>query len=477
MTLLKEGGISQNRTQPERDLSGTLIEADRSHVGYRILALPQDKVRGIIFDLDGTLYQNELYRRDIAQKEAEAVATAVGWPVTEAPTELAQQRQALGRRLGRPARLTETVFELGLTRQWWDTTREAIYRPEEFITPDQTVISSLQRLIDSHRVAIATNSPSGVAHRILDLLGADECLRRRMLIVGPDTLGVSKPDPEFFLELARRLDVSPEQCLSIGDDEQNDAHPAIEAGMGAIIISKTSHIDDVLGKTLHEQEYEPFNLEQFARDQFRPGEITIVGLTGRAGAGKTTTAKNLTETYEMMGIPAAPLGLDAFFKLSSKERKAWLEKGKLLGEHEYWRRADQMQWWDFDRANEALTTLRAGRSLHLQGIYNRADKGELTGELRIDPDPQGMVIVLEGVATAHLKQAGDHFLYVNAHPKVRRERLLGRDQHRAGDTAYERFQITQSFENKYFPQHMTNIDTVVENSNGALLKAPAVPHL
>src|SRR3989344_5541080 len=315
MSLLQEG----DGEKLGRDLSDTLIETDQNSIGYRIMALPQEKVQGVIFDLDDTLYKNAPYRRDVAQREAEAVATALSWNINDASTLLKKRREDLSDRLGRPARLTENVLDLGLSREWWDTTRSSVYKPEDFITHDQAVVSSLQQFIDSHKVAVATNSPSEVAHRILDLLGVHESLKQRMLIAGPDTLGVSKPETEYFLEVARRLGVAPEQCLSIGDDEQNDAHPAIEAGMGAAIISKVSDINEVLDKTLHEQEYQPFNLEQFARDQYRPGEITIVGLTGRAGAGKTTTAKSLTEAYEAIDIPAAPLGLDAFFKLSSRE--------------------------------------------------------------------------------------------------------------------------------------------------------------
>ncbi len=474
MSLLQEG---ESQGGIERDLSGTKIESGHKTTSPRILALPQAKTAGVILDLDDTLYQNVAYRKDVAHREVAEIGIVLDWQADETQSRLAHHRSSLGERLGRPARLTETVIDLGLTREWWNQTRNDVYRPESFLTENPAVGTLLTQLLLRTRVAVATNSPTNVAYRILNLLGVNPTTIDKLKIVGPDTLGVSKPDTDFFVRVAEKLGVPPEKCFSIGDDEQNDAHPAIEAGMGAAIVSNVDDIQTITTSILHEREYEEFDLETFARDLYIPGQVTILGLTGRAGAGKTTTAKQVVDLYERLGIPAAPLGLDAFFKLSSKDRKAWLEEGKQLGEEEYWRRADQMQWWDFEKTYKTLEDLRARKPVHLTNIYNRADKGELTGEIKIEPDHRGMVVVFEGVAAAHLKKDGDHFVYVNAHPRVRKERLLGRDLHRAGDVAYERFLITQSFENDYFPRHLNNMDTIIENSNGTPLKVSTAPHL
>ncbi|GEM_PF-3399201 len=474
MSLLQEG---LGRRSVDRDLSGTKTEQEPRKTPFRILTLPTDKPRALIFDLDQTVYNNEPYRKDVASRELHAIAEALHWPTSEAEARVKHYRKALGEQMGRPARLTETVLGLGLTQEWWDGTREKVYQPEAFLSQDPRIATMFARVAERHKVAVATNSPSAVAEKILGILGVDEEMKGRIQIYGPDKLGTSKPDPNYFIEVARRLGVKPEQCISIGDDEENDAYPAIEAGMGAIVVSRVDDLNPVIDLTTHELQFSEFDLREFARSQYNPGEVSVVRLTGRAGAGKTTTGGKLVEMYQDMGIPAATVGLDAFFKLSSGGRKAWLEEGKQLGPEEYARRADQAAWWDFDRAAESLDNLREGKTIHLKNIYNRADKGQLTGELKVEPDPKGMVVVFEGVATAHLPKNGDHILYVNAHPKKRRERLLGRDQQRAGSAALERFNLTQSFENRYFTQYGSAVDTPVDNSNEVLLKIPAVPQL
>lgn len=47
-------------------------------------------------------------------------------------------------------------------------------------------------------------------------------------------MGVSKPDPEFFLEVARRVRIPPEALLVIGNDYRKDIRPAERAGMTTI---------------------------------------------------------------------------------------------------------------------------------------------------------------------------------------------------------------------------------------------------
>lgn len=459
----------------ERDFSGTRIESTVPQIDYRVLAHPQAKAKGFILDVDGTLYQNEGYRKDVARRELEAIGTSFGWTTEESAERVKQHRDNLSQQLGRPARLTETVLNLGLTREWWDQIRTSVYRPEEFLTEDTRIATVLGRIVENHKVAVATNSPSNVAYRILKLLGVKDGLIQKIDVVGPDKVGVSKPDPEFFVKLAQRLGIPSEEIVSIGDDEQNDAYPAIEVGMGAIVVSDVNHLSAAIERTTHEKEFEKFDLEAFALSQYRPGDVRIVTLTGRAGAGKTTTAKKIVEIYQSHGVPAAALGLDAFFIKSSAGRKAWLEEGKQIGPEEYAKRSDQAVWWNFEKAEQTLNALKSGEPVHLTNIYDRANKGELTGELKITPDSRGMVVVFEGVAAAHL--SSDEVLFVAAHPKVRRERLLGRDIYRAADAAVERFKITQSFENRYFDKHAIRASTIVDNSNGYLLSVPTVPQL
>lgn len=196
----------------------------------------------------------------------------------------------------------------------------------------------------------------------------------------------------------------------------------------------------------------------------RPDGVSVLGVTGPAGAGKSTHIAPLaTAQAEDQRFATAILPLDAFFILSSRERKKWLADGMAVSAEEGARRANQMQWWDFGRAQEAIDTLRRGKSLHLTGVYNRKDGGELTGEIHIVPPSGGMLVVLEGVAICHLDDL-DELMFTYAPAPVRLERLRVRDAHRQGAEILERFAITQAFEIPYFRDHWHHISLFVDNS-------------
>ncbi|UCF88223.1 MAG: HAD family hydrolase [bacterium] len=54
-------------------------------------------------------------------------------------------------------------------------------------------------------------------------------------IPGLENMRTCKPNPEFYLDLAKSLDVEPFQCLMVGNDIQQDL-PASQTGMGTFIV-------------------------------------------------------------------------------------------------------------------------------------------------------------------------------------------------------------------------------------------------
>lgn len=61
-------------------------------------------------------------------------------------------------------------------------------------------------------------------------------------VVTADDVSVSKPDPEVYLECARRLGVQPSECL-VFEDAPKGVESALNAGMKAIVIRSTLHHD------------------------------------------------------------------------------------------------------------------------------------------------------------------------------------------------------------------------------------------
>lgn len=47
----------------------------------------------------------------------------------------------------------------------------------------------------------------------------------------------SKPDPAYYLDVAGRIGASPDECLMVGNDADDDIRPALEAGMGAFFLT------------------------------------------------------------------------------------------------------------------------------------------------------------------------------------------------------------------------------------------------
>jgi HAD superfamily hydrolase (TIGR01509 family) len=62
------------------------------------------------------------------------------------------------------------------------------------------------------------------------------------VVVTADDVAVSKPDPEVYLECARRLGKDPAGCL-VFEDAPKGVEAALNAGMQAIVIRSTLHAD------------------------------------------------------------------------------------------------------------------------------------------------------------------------------------------------------------------------------------------
>ena len=190
------------------------------------------------------------------------------------------------------------------------------------------------------------------------------------------------------------------------------------------------------------------NLKEAVQGLYSPGQYKVVGLTGQAGAGKTWTSKMVEAACEERNIDYVRVSLDWFFILSSKDRKKWLAEA----EHdplEYARRKDQLTWWDFDRAATCLLDLKAGKTVELKGVYNRADGGELTKDVTLLPQKRGGIVLIEGVAIVDLPI--DLLVYIAASLPTRFPRLYNRDKaRRTGIEAIERLLLTETFEVGYF---------------------------
>jgi len=171
-------------------------------------------IKAVVFDLDGTL-------------------------VDTAPDLMAATNHVLSLLRRRPITMTEVRSFVGrgariLIERGVAATGDAIdeaslsYYHAEFLrhyeghTADRSeifpgVVPLLTRLGDSGiKAGVCTNKPEGLSRQLLDALDLSRLVGA---IIGPDTIGIGKPDAAPYLETVKRLGVSAENSILVGDSE------------------------------------------------------------------------------------------------------------------------------------------------------------------------------------------------------------------------------------------------------------------
>lgn len=95
------------------------------------------------------------------------------------------------------------------------------------------LVKLLDRLKDDgFGLGVCTNKLEGLSVQLLDAL---DLARYFGSVVGPDTLGIAKPDPAPFYEAVKRLELDSPRALMVGDSE-TDILTARNAGVPVIAV-------------------------------------------------------------------------------------------------------------------------------------------------------------------------------------------------------------------------------------------------
>ena len=171
-----------------------------------------DDVKAVLFDLDGTLIDSA---PDLAAA-ADQLRTASG----QASLPLAAYRPLVG---SGARGLLGLALGMGPDHPAFDTNKEAFFQAYEARLTEATQVfegvPGLLKSIEGHPL------PWGVV--------TNKSERFTGPIISGDTTPFAKPHPEPLLEAARRLGVSPQHCVYIGDDER-DVQAGRAAGMRTI---------------------------------------------------------------------------------------------------------------------------------------------------------------------------------------------------------------------------------------------------
>jgi FMN phosphatase YigB (HAD superfamily) len=198
----------------------------------KVVAIGADP-SALIFDLDNTLYTNPAYAAFQEDVLVERLGKELGIGATGAEERikaLRAEREAAG--LGKTS-LGRLFASLGIAIETSVRWREECIEPAKWLHRDAKLDRALGLLAGEYSLALMTNNPRLIGEKSLEALGVRS---RFSVLVGLDDTFAGKPAPEPFQETARRLGIECSLCVSVGDRFDVDLAPAMELGMGAILV-------------------------------------------------------------------------------------------------------------------------------------------------------------------------------------------------------------------------------------------------
>ena len=205
----------------------------------KIYKMPQE-LRAFIFDIDSTLYTNTAYAFEQVDCQVRQFAKDRGITADEARKMVADYRkQYAAANNGKKISLGNTLLAFGIPIAQSVEWRKTLMEPADFLSRDERLIQTLRELSKSLKLICVTNNPVFTARKTLDAIGISEFFPE---IVGLDTCLKSKPALEPFEEACRILQVTPKECIAIGDRYDMDIALPLQMGMGGILVTGVEEV-------------------------------------------------------------------------------------------------------------------------------------------------------------------------------------------------------------------------------------------
>ncbi|MBR5966864.1 MAG: HAD hydrolase-like protein [Treponema sp.] len=205
----------------------------------RFYSVPQD-LRAIIFDIDSTLYTNAAYAFEQVDCQVRRFASLCGITNEEARKMVADYRKQYARQTGgKKISLSNTLLQFGISIEQSVQWRRELIEPADFLGKDHELRAALLALKGRFKLLCVTNNPILPAQKTLQALGVDDLME---VLVGLDSCNLSKPAKEPFELAAQKAGVNPCQMISVGDRYDLDIAPALELGMGGVLVRGVSDV-------------------------------------------------------------------------------------------------------------------------------------------------------------------------------------------------------------------------------------------
>ena len=205
----------------------------------KVYSIPE-KLRTIIFDIDGTLYTSRAYVFEQVDVQVRHLAHIRGRDEDEVRKEIFEYRRRwASEHGGKKISLGNALIAFGIPIEESIRWRETLLSPEKYLKKDKKLEELLETLGQKYRLVCVTNNPVAAARKTLDVIGVSRLLPD---IIGLDTCMKSKPAPEMLNLAVQITGAKAEECLSVGDRYDIDLALPLEMGMGAVLVTGVEEV-------------------------------------------------------------------------------------------------------------------------------------------------------------------------------------------------------------------------------------------
>lgn len=182
-------------------------------------------IHAVIFDMDGTMVDSEKLWGDVGQKFAARYGVTID-------NEL--RRQMMGKKDSDALGVFKERHHLNVGVDELIAVRRKMILEDVDLVQTNKGLYELIDLLDRLDIkkAVATSAFREFTFKILSSFDLE---RRFDAVITGDDIVLGKPDPIIFLEAAKRLGVSPKDCLVL-EDAENGVEAAYRAGMAVFAI-------------------------------------------------------------------------------------------------------------------------------------------------------------------------------------------------------------------------------------------------
>lgn len=204
--------------------------------------LPQ-KIKTIIFDIDGTLYTSSEYLKcqsdlmiEYFAKFKDMSVPAFEKMISDYRTEWAHEHG------GEVLSFSNVLVGLGISFDENIKCRDLLFVPDNYLRRDEKMIETFSLLKEKFSLICVTNNTVNIGRKTLEAIGVSHIVEN---MIGLDTFKVSKPAREPFEAAVKMTGAVPAECISVGDRYDIDIALPLEMGMGGILVDGAEDVYDL----------------------------------------------------------------------------------------------------------------------------------------------------------------------------------------------------------------------------------------